>query len=84
MMLFCDCVNLNSSFITPAALEVIRRLGSLYEIEITIARDFHKWQPNLKEVNLYSFWLLQRNELQNGELPANKTAFMAEYMNVLA
>jgi hypothetical protein len=39
MILMCDMCNLNVVNINNNSLSVIRNLGNIYEIEITIARD---------------------------------------------
>lgn len=52
----------------------------MYEIEITMIHDVQKWKPTLDELNLYSYWLLKNNKFSQGEVPANRQAFI-EYVN---
>lgn len=76
MMLLCDCVNLNTSLLTPNMMNVIRQLGSIYEIEITMARDLQRWQPSLKELNLYTYWLLKNSIFSQGTTQIHQQSFI--------
>lgn len=42
MMLLCDCINFKS--IDEKLVELMKQLGDVYEIEITLTRDTEKWK----------------------------------------
>jgi hypothetical protein len=44
MMLLCDAINLKPNFINSDFLSLVKEIGDMYELEITLARDSSKWQ----------------------------------------
>ncbi|EAR84420.2 hydroxymethylglutaryl-CoA synthase (macronuclear) [Tetrahymena thermophila SB210] len=83
MMLLCDCVDLNPNSINPNIMNVIYRLGQVYELEITMIHDVQKWKPSLDEINLYSYWLIQNNLFSQGEAIENRKAFIQYITKIL-
>ena len=68
MILLCDACNLNQQNIDVSTINVIKSLGKIYEIEITIARDTQKWKEDLAEANLFTYWLLKNGFYKKGEI----------------
>ena len=82
MMLFCDSLILKSTDLNEDLLEKLKKLGTIYEIECTFARDLTKWSGSTMDSNLYSYWLMKKGEFMNGEKEELKYAFAKEVSTI--
>lgn len=82
MMLFCDSLILKSTELNENLLDILQKLGEIYEIECTLVRDLTKWTGSSKDANLYSYWLMTKGEFMNGEKDSLKLAFAKEVSEI--
>lgn len=59
MMLLCDYINISIlKSEDEQEISMIKQLGNLFELEITVIRDLKKWQKDILDGNLYTYWLM--------------------------
>eukprot|EP00331_Platyophrya_macrostoma_P035194 CAMPEP_0176460194 /NCGR_PEP_ID=MMETSP0127-20121128/33813_1 /TAXON_ID=938130 /ORGANISM="Platyophrya macrostoma, Strain WH" /LENGTH=160 /DNA_ID=CAMNT_0017851447 /DNA_START=87 /DNA_END=569 /DNA_ORIENTATION=- len=68
LILLCDCLLLKTVEITSQTIQEIQRLGEIYEIEGTMARDLARWSFSKPvENNLFTYWLMMKGKFMGGD-----------------